>query len=79
MLLLLIEGGDLPLQDDTLWTSIGSYGVEGGPEDDPTWNFAGWSWQQDCYTRGDGTVIGWLPLPPITSPPASPNPPKPAT
>jgi len=56
MLLLLIEGGDLPLQDDTLWTSIGSYGVEGGPEDDPTWNFAGWSWQQDCYTRGDGTV-----------------------
>jgi hypothetical protein len=68
---LLIEGGEHPLQDDDPSVSLGSFGVEGGPVDDPTWHFAGWSWHQDCYCRGTGTPIGWLPL---TTPalPASP-------
>ena len=30
---------------------------------DDEWQFAGWSWEQDCYTSGEGTPIGWLPLP----------------
>jgi hypothetical protein len=61
--LLLIEGGEHPLEDESPSVSIGSYGVEGGPQDDPTWHFAGWSWHQDCYCRGSGTPVGWMPLP----------------
>jgi len=26
------------------------------------WQFAGWNWEQDCYTEGKGTVLGWLPM-----------------
>lgn len=26
------------------------------------WHFAGWSWTNDHFTDGEGTVIGWLPL-----------------
>lgn len=62
--LLLIEGGEHPLQDENPSVSIGAFGVHGGPEEDPTWDFAGWSWQQDCYCRGTGTPIGWMPMTP---------------
>lgn len=24
--------------------------------------FAGWNWEQDCYTQGVGTPVGWLPM-----------------
>ncbi|MBQ1761965.1 MAG: hypothetical protein IIZ92_03575 [Aquincola sp.] len=61
--LLLIEDNEHPLYDETMSVSIGSYGVEGGPKEDPTWHFAGWSWHQDCYCRGEGRPIGWLPIP----------------
>lgn len=61
--LLLVQDVDHPLQDENPSMTIGSYGVEGGPIDDPTWNFAGWSWHHDCYCRGSGTPIGWMPLP----------------
>lgn len=27
------------------------------------WQFAGWDWEQDCFTDGEGEPIGWLPLP----------------
>lgn len=64
---LLIEGGEHPMQDETPSISIGSYGVEGGPEEDPTWHFVGWSWHQDCYCRGTGEPVGWLPLGPIVA------------
>lgn len=30
--------------------------------DEPSWFIAGWSWSQDCFTSGEGTVIGWLPF-----------------
>ncbi|HEX5126385.1 MAG TPA: hypothetical protein VFW00_06570, partial [Rhodocyclaceae bacterium] len=30
------------------------------------WQFAGWNWQQDCFTEGRGTPVGWLPLAPAT-------------
>ncbi|MBX3605328.1 MAG: hypothetical protein KF788_08655 [Piscinibacter sp.] len=61
--LLLIVDGEHPLQDENPSVSIGSFGVEGGPESDPTWHFAGWSWHHDCYCRGAGEPRGWLPLP----------------
>ena len=69
--LLLIDGGEHPLSDDNPSVTIGSYGVAGGPEEDPTWTFAGWCWHQDCYCRGSGVPIGWLPLPPATPAPGS--------
>lgn len=62
-ILLLIEDGEHPLQDDGPNVTIGSYGVEGGPEIDPTWHFAGWCWHQDDYCRGSGVPVGWMPLP----------------
>lgn len=61
--LLLIDGAVHALHDDEHAVSIGSYGVNGGPEEDPTWCFAGWSWSHDEYVRGGGTPIGWMPLP----------------
>lgn len=68
--LLLVADGEHPLQDEDPSVTIGSYGVEGGPAEDPTWHFPGWSWHQDCYCRGIGNPIGWLPLPPAASQPA---------
>lgn len=35
------------------------------------WQFAGWSWQQDCWTQGVGKPVGWLPMLAAT-PPAAP-------
>lgn len=26
------------------------------------WQFAGWNWSHDCFTQGEGTVVGWLPF-----------------
>lgn len=26
------------------------------------WEFAGWDWGHDCFTRGHGNPLGWLPL-----------------
>ncbi len=63
--LLLIDPQDSAhsLHDDSFVVSIGSYGVEGGAEVDPTWCFAGWSWSHDEYVRGKGTPTHWQPLP----------------
>ncbi len=33
--------------DDAIPITIGNYGVNGGPEEDPTWTFAGWDWCHD--------------------------------
>ena len=35
------------------------------------WQFAGWSWEQDCFTRGAGEPVGWLPL--LDTPRADPG------
>ena len=61
--LLLVADGEHNLQDEDPGITIGSFGVEGGPEEDPTWHFAGWSWYQDYYCRGTGTPTHWQPLP----------------
>lgn len=62
-ILLLIEDGEHPFDEEGANVTIGSYGVEGGPQVDPTWHFAGWSWEHDCYCRGSGVPLGWMPLP----------------
>lgn len=58
-ILLLIENSSNPMQDELQSVSIGAFNIA----DDNEWTFAGWHWEQDCYERGDGTPIGWLPLP----------------
>lgn len=63
LVILLIDGGRHPLEDEIVHRTIGSC-VGDGPDADPTWHFAGWCWHSDQYCRGSGTPIGWLPLPP---------------
>jgi hypothetical protein len=70
--LLRIDGGEHPLEDEATSVSIGSFGVQGGAEEDPTWTFAGWSWHQDCYCRGSGAPTGWMPLPAAAAPESQP-------
>lgn len=43
------------------FNNLGNTGEDG-------WQFAGWSWQQDCFTDGVGEPIGWLPLLPDPEP-----------
>lgn len=33
-----------------------------GNDEIDEWKFAGWDWQQDCFTHGVGLPVGWLPL-----------------
>lgn len=63
MLCLLVDysDGDHPLEDAKQAWTIG-YNTLADTGDDE-WLIAGWSWEQDCYTDGRGTVIGWLPFP----------------
>lgn len=58
LLRLLVAFTDNAIEDSTdpVWT-IGSNNT--GDEDE--WKFAGWSWEHDCYTQGEGTPVGWLP------------------
>lgn len=32
------------------------------------WEFAGWSWEQDCFTKGYGKPVGWLPFHAVAHP-----------
>lgn len=67
--LLLIKDAEHPLQDSNTSVSIGSYGVNGGLEEDPEWCFAGWCWCHDHYVRGEGVPTHWMPLPPKSEQP----------
>lgn len=59
---LLVAFTEHPLEDaDTPLPTIGGNTSDNTGEDEP-WLFAGWSWQQDCFTQGEGTPIGWLPM-----------------
>lgn len=69
MLLLLVqydrenEKHGSPLEDNAWdrpsWT-IGVNSLENTGKDE--WQIAGWNWEQDCFTEGRGTPIGWLPF-----------------
>jgi hypothetical protein len=51
-----------------------------GSCNDGEWNFAGWDWHRDEWTRGSGDLLGWLPIDPDArqcaqaSHPAAPQP-----
>lgn len=54
--------GEHPLEDaEQAWT-IGFNNFENSEIDE--WQFAGWSWSQDCFCEGEGRVIGWAPFHP---------------
>lgn len=58
--------GDHPLSDNTIAWTLGSGFYDG---ETVHWQFAGWCWQQDCFTEGVGKVIGWLPCDMPSNPP----------
>jgi len=41
------------------WT-IGANTYDDSGDDE--WHIAGWDWQQDCFTAGEGEPLGWLPM-----------------
>lgn len=49
--------------------TIGANSFDHTGED--VWQFAGWSWEQDCFTQGEGEPVGWLPL--LDTPHADPG------
>lgn len=57
---LLVAFTENSTDDDEEGVTIGANYLEQNGLDE--WLFAGWSWTQDCYTSGEGKVIGWLPL-----------------
>lgn len=52
-----------PLHDSSepFWTIGANQYIDTGIDE---WQFAGWSWEQDCFCETAGTPIGWLPLTP---------------
>jgi len=73
LLLIKDDGSDElnPLEDELESRTIGSYGVHGGPEEDPEWTFAGWDWDFDSFEDGRGIPIAWAPLLPLPQPPTA--------
>lgn len=52
--LLLVVGGEHPMQDAREWTTVGYYQESEG------WLYPGWDWVHDCYINNPGgEVIGW--------------------
>ncbi len=39
-----------------------------GAHNDGEWNFVGWCWHRDEWTRGSGDLLGWLPMAPAAHP-----------
>ncbi|RWR28803.1 DUF3850 domain-containing protein [Sinirhodobacter populi] len=70
MVCLLVDytDGAAPLDDAEIAATIGFNSLDDTGEDE--WHLVGWSWSQDCFTDGQGTVIGWTDF----SPPALPLP-----
>lgn len=72
---MVVANGDFPTDDnDELGhITIGSWQEEADESNEPDWDFVGWHWAHDFWTRGNGLPTHWRPLPP---PPT--NPPLPA-
>ncbi len=62
LLLLLVTPDDHATEDAAMCRTIGHNNRDNDGED--IWQFAGWCWEQDCFTEGTGKVLGWLPVPP---------------
>lgn len=50
-----------PLVDAEVAQTVGG-NTDGNTGLSEGWKFAGWSWEQDCFTEGKGKPIGWLPF-----------------
>ncbi len=50
-----------PLEDAQIAPTIGG-NTDGNTGESEGWKFAGWSWEQDCFTEGAGKPVGWLPF-----------------
>ncbi|MFC3059482.1 hypothetical protein [Paenirhodobacter populi] len=71
MVFLLVDytDGAAPLDDAEIAATIGFNCLDDTGEDE--WHLVGWNWSQDCFTDGQGTVIGWTDFSPPA--PALPN------
>jgi hypothetical protein len=59
---LLVKFTERSLEDSELpQTTIGA-NYSRNTQEDQDWQFAGWSWTGDCFSEGEGTPLGWLPL-----------------
>jgi hypothetical protein len=68
---LLVNFTEHPLEDDNekpIATIGGNCGDNTGEDQ---WQFAGWSWDQDCFTEGEGEVVGWMPMLDTSAPSAT--------
>jgi hypothetical protein len=54
------EDGANAIEDAGLAWTIGFNNLQDTDED--RWDFAGWNWEQDCFTQGEGEVVGWAPF-----------------
>jgi hypothetical protein len=50
-----------PTEDEISFRTIGHNNYDHDGID--CWQFAGWNWEQDCYTEARGKPIHWQPLP----------------
>lgn len=68
---LLVEFTEHATEDSDAMPSptIGANSFDHTGED--VWQFAGWSWEQDCFTQGAGEPVGWLPM--LDTPRADPG------
>jgi hypothetical protein len=57
-----MERSNNPTEDELTYRTIGSNNVENDGED--AWSFAGWNWENDYWTQGEGTPVKWMPVPP---------------
>lgn len=55
--------------DDKPQATIGMNNLGNTAEDQ--WQFCGWNWAHDCFTQGEGTPIGWLPMLATSAPPSA--------
>lgn len=69
------EHGCNPLEDADQAQTIGANNDSNvGDNEGKGWEFAGWNWQQDHFTHGCGTPIGWLPFVAPSASLATPSP-----
>lgn len=61
MIRLLVEFEHHATEDLDQCATIGVNSFE-NTKDEDVWQFAGWNWDQDCWTQGVGTPVGWLPM-----------------
>lgn len=57
---LLVAFSDHPTEDADEAPTIGSNSFDNDERDE--WTFAGWCWDHDHWTHGQGIPLGWLPM-----------------